>query len=149
MVSPRYSRSSRAAIASSLCGSIGTSQSGQCCTPSLTNSSRRKCWISVSVPTVDLRPPRLEGCSIATVGGVPKIAAPPRARPARHHGEAAARDVDVDVLQVVLAGVVDADGARRGTLPPCQGGRVAGRGGGGRRVVLARRLARGRRRAGG
>src|SRR2546430_2022486 len=56
-VSPRYSRRMRAAIASSLCGSIGTSQSGQYCVPSLTNSSRRKWCTSVSVPTVDLRPP--------------------------------------------------------------------------------------------
>ena len=30
--------------------------------------------ISVSVPTVDLRPPRLVRCSMATVGGMPKIA---------------------------------------------------------------------------
>ena len=42
IVWPLYSRSRRAAIASSLCGSIGTSQSGQCCVPSLTNSRRRK-----------------------------------------------------------------------------------------------------------
>ena len=48
--------SSRAAIASSLCGSIGTSQSGQYCVPSLTNSRRRKWCTSVSVPTVRLAP---------------------------------------------------------------------------------------------
>ncbi len=61
-------------MASSLCGSIGTSQSGQCWVPSLTKSRRRKWWISVSVPTVLLRPPRLVRCSMATVGGMPKIA---------------------------------------------------------------------------
>jgi hypothetical protein len=71
---PRASRSSNAAIESTLCGSIGTWQSGQYCTPSLTNSRRRKWCTSVSVPTVLLRPPRLVRCSIATVGGMPKIA---------------------------------------------------------------------------
>ena len=65
---------SRATIASTLWGSIGTSHSGQCCVPSFTNSRRRKWWISVCVATVDFEPPRLVRCSIATVGGMPKIA---------------------------------------------------------------------------
>ena len=140
-------------MTSSLCGSIGTSQSGQYCVPSLTNSRRRKWCTSVSVPTVDLRPPRLVRCSIATVGGMPKIASTSgrearlhelarvgverfevaalalgeqdvegegglaRARHAGDHGEAAARDLDVDVLQVVLARLVDADRRCRGSWP--------------------------------
>ena len=61
-------------MASAVCGSIGTWQSGQCCVPSFTNSRRRKWWISVCVATVLFDPPRLVRCSIATVGGMPKIA---------------------------------------------------------------------------
>ena len=64
----------RAAIASTLCGSIGTLQLGQYWVPSFMKSRRRKWWISVSVATVLLRPPRLTRCSIATVGGMPKMA---------------------------------------------------------------------------
>ena len=61
-------------MTSTLCGSMGTSQAGQNCVPSFTNSRRRKWWISVCVATVLLEPPRLVRCSIATVGGIPKIA---------------------------------------------------------------------------
>ncbi|OPZ01711.1 MAG: hypothetical protein BWZ09_02661 [Alphaproteobacteria bacterium ADurb.BinA305] len=59
-------------MASKLCGVTGTLQSGQNCVPSFTYIRRRKGWISVSVATVLLRPPRLVRCSIATVGGMPK-----------------------------------------------------------------------------
>ena len=40
--SPRRSRMMRATIASTLCGSIGTSHCGQYCVPSFMKSSRRK-----------------------------------------------------------------------------------------------------------
>src|SRR3954464_14105841 len=152
---PRYCFMMRAAITSGLCGWIGISHSGQYCVPSFTNNNRRKWCTSVSVPTVDLRPPRLVRCSIATVGGIPKIASTSgraaactnwrgargrlhelagvrvqrfqvsplalikedverqgrfaRPRDPGDHGEPAPRDLDVDVLEVVLARVVDLD----------------------------------------
>ena len=71
---PAQSRMIWATMASKLCGVTGTSQSGQNWVPSFTYIRRRKGWISVSVPTVLLRPPRLTRCSMATVGGMPKMA---------------------------------------------------------------------------
>jgi hypothetical protein len=50
-----------------------TRQSGQCCVPSLEKRSRRNWWISVTVATVDLPPPRVMRCSMATLGGSPSI----------------------------------------------------------------------------
>jgi len=54
-------------------GLAGMPQSGQYWVPSLTKSRRRKCRSSVVVPTVERRPPREVRCSMATVGGMPRI----------------------------------------------------------------------------
>ena len=63
-----------AAMASKLCGFTATSRLGAELGAELHIHQRRKGWISVSVAHGALAPPRLVRCSMATVGGMPKMA---------------------------------------------------------------------------
>ena len=74
MCCPLNWRYSCATMLSGVCGATAAPSCTQCCTPSFTNSKRKKCQTSVVVPTVLMRPPRERRCSIATVGGMPYTA---------------------------------------------------------------------------
>ncbi len=99
-------------MASRLWGRMGMPQSGQYWTPSLTYSRRRKWWISVRVATVLLRPPRLVRCSMATVGGMPKMAS--TSGPRRRLHELAG--VGVEGLQVAPLALGEQDVEGQGAL---------------------------------
>ena len=63
-----------AILLSGVCGATAALSFTQCCVPSLTYKSLRKCQTSVVVPTVLFLPPRESLCSMATVGGMPYTA---------------------------------------------------------------------------
>ena len=63
----------RSTDSSTLWAPTGTPQSGQCITPSRAANTRKKSYISVSVPTVERGVLPVERCSIATAGAKPSI----------------------------------------------------------------------------